>query len=124
MIAPVPYSISYEVSYPDGIFSSLKGLVASRPVKKPSFSIVGEVFGFQPTSGAFFLSLVHSMLSGTAQPKSSRLPGAWRQNQGRRAINRVNARGKDLDRFRIRYVRHGKLTWHPATSQSSSAASG
>ena len=42
MMAPVPYSIRMKLPTQIGIFSPLKGLVAYRPVKKPSFSIVAN----------------------------------------------------------------------------------
>ena len=46
MMAPVPYSISTKLPTQIGIFSPLKGLVAYRPVKKPSFSIVARSSAF------------------------------------------------------------------------------
>ena len=38
----VPYSVSTKFPTQIGIFSPLKGLVANRPVKNPSFSIVAR----------------------------------------------------------------------------------
>src|SRR6266436_6353467 len=46
MMAPVPYSISTKLATQIGISSPLKGLVAYRPVKKPSFSIVARSSAF------------------------------------------------------------------------------
>ncbi len=69
MMAPVPYSMSTKFPTQIGTFSPLKGLMASRPVKKPSFSIVARSSVFTDV-WRIFLSLVHSMLSGKAQPKS------------------------------------------------------
>ena len=53
MMAPVPYSISTKFPTQMGIFSPLKGLMAWRPVKKPSFSAVAR-------SSVFTEALAHS----------------------------------------------------------------
>src|ERR1700693_6048833 len=83
--APVPYSISTKFPTQIGIFSPLNGLRAYRPVKNPSFSAVA----LSPQSPQVLLDLGLAFDAGDQRGQRRMLR---REDQPRRAIDRVHAR--------------------------------
>ena len=98
MIAPVPYSASTKLAIQIGTSSFVNGLIALRPVSKPSFSIAPVRRASRSSARNWPTRVAKRRRIGRlgGEPIDHRMLGS--EQDERRAVDRVDAGREDLDR--------------------------